>query len=214
MEDRCLLSGGVIDPTFGSGGFVATQVGAFSEAFAVATSPSDGKIIAAGFGDTKLSGRGSDDAFAVVRYQLNGTLDSSFGSSGEEVSNLTGGSDQARSVAVQSDGKIVAAGFANGSIAVVRYNVNGSLDSSFGGRGTGIVFTNISRGSYDQGYSMVLQPDGKIVVAGTTIPKNATNTLDLALVRYNADGTLDSSFGSGGKVIKHFSSPIQSNGGV
>jgi uncharacterized delta-60 repeat protein len=78
-----------------------------------------------------------------------------------------------------------------------------------------VVTTDINN-SLDSGWVMALQADGKIVVAGTTIPKNSTTTVDLALVRYNADGSLDSSFGTGGKVTRHFSAPLAANvhGGI
>jgi uncharacterized delta-60 repeat protein len=88
---------------------------------------------------------------------------------------------------------------------VVRYNPDGTLDASFGSNGK--VITGFSRGSNDTGEAMVLQADGKIVVAGETNPTKTTYE-DLALVRYNANGTLDTSFGSGGKVTTRFASPL------
>src|SRR5262249_8402858 len=89
---------------------------------------------------------------------------------------------------------------------VVRYNADGTLDTSFGSRGKAV--TGITSGSSDLGEAMVLQPDGKIVVAGMTRPKN-TSYEDLALVRYNANGTLDTSLGSGGIVTMRFANPLQ-----
>src|SRR5262249_20103687 len=83
LEDRCLLSGGVLDPTFGSGGTVTTTVGAYSEAFAVATYASqrtanDGKFVAVGFAETG-SPRTQTNNVAIARYKLDGTLDHTFG---------------------------------------------------------------------------------------------------------------------------------------
>jgi uncharacterized delta-60 repeat protein len=214
LEDRCLLSGGVLDPTFGSGGLVSTAVGVLSDAYAVATYPNagtanDGKVVAVG--DAAVT-RGSNTyyEFAVARFNLNGTLDSSFGRTGEVTTILTtvqqGGA--ARDVAIQPDGKIVAAGYAAGShqFAVVRYNPDGSLDASFGSQG--IVLTNISKFSRDYAYSLGLQPDAKIVVAGITNP--ATVNAALAVVRYTSAGALDTSFGTGGKVTTQFASPLNS----
>ena len=106
--------------------------------------------------------------------------------------------DRARSVAIQSDGKIVAAGYSdNGSnddFALVRYNTDGSLDTSFDSDGK--VTTAIGSGT-DQAFSVAIQSDGKIVAAGYS--DNGSND-DFALVRYNTDGSLDTSFDSDGKV--------------
>jgi uncharacterized delta-60 repeat protein len=179
-------------------------VGGFSSAFAVATYPSagtanDGKVVVVG--DAAVT-RGSSTYFelAVVRFNLNGTLDTSFGGTGEVTTVLTNvqSGGRARDVAIQPDGKILVAGQAFSGFALVRYNANGSLDTSFGGSGTGIVVTNIGKRTSDAAYRLELQPDGKIVVAGTT---NST----LALVRYTSAGALDTSFGSGGKVTTQFS---------
>src|SRR5947209_12832706 len=147
LEDRRLLAGGVLDPTFGSGGLLTTSVGPTtvdSQAYAVATYPNagtanDGKIVAAGY--TVSNG----DQFAVVRYNLNGTLDPSFGGSGK----VTGPNGVVNDVKIQPDGKIVAAGWSAG-FAVARYNANGSPDSTFGGKGSkGLVVTPIGKRSLD-----------------------------------------------------------------
>ena len=204
LEDRWLPSGGALDPSFGSGGLVTTNAGGFSSAYAVATYPStgaanDGKVVAVG--DAAVT-RGSSTYYelAVTRFNLNGTLDTSFGGTGEVTTILTNlqSGGRARDVAIQPDGKILVAGQAFSGFALVRYNADGSLDTSFGGSGTGIVVTNISKRASDAAYRLGLQPDGKIVVAGTT---NGT----LALARYTSAGALDTSFGSGGKVTTQFS---------
>jgi uncharacterized delta-60 repeat protein len=218
LEDRCLLSGGVLDPTFGTGGIVTTSGGWSGINFnAVATYPNagtanDGKIVATGQVFTSKT-----SYFDFIRYNLDGTLDRSFGGSGQVAnSSLILGDD----VKVQPDGKVVGAGSANShatgyDFAVVRYNADGSLDTSFGGKaGNGTVTTDINQKSSDLGRHLVLQNDGKIVVAGTTTPSgiNLGVSADLALVRYNADGSLDTSFGSGGKVIQHFAWPLLTGG--
>src|SRR5262245_54097315 len=201
LEDRCLPSGGALDPTFGPGGTVTTGTGVFSDslAYAVTTYPNagtanDGKIVAAGVVITKRQDIG------LVRYNLDGMLDTSFGSGGLVTTSVSNTGDGAGDVKVQPDGKVVVAGWTGGSgsdFALVRYNPNGSLDTSFGGRGKGKVITDLNR-SADFGWRLARQPDGKFVVAGTS-------NGDLALVRYNADGSSDTSFGVGGKLTTHFS---------
>src|SRR5262249_35079988 len=157
-----------------------------------------------------------DEDFAVVRYNLDGSLDESFGGSGKVTTDLGSLYDEAFDVLVQPDGKILAVGQGGSStgrsLALVGYNADGSLDTSFGGSTfKGKVITSISKGSYDVGLATALQADGKFVVAGLTQPKNASST-DLFLVRYNADGSLDSSFGTGGKVTQHFASSLNLTG--
>jgi uncharacterized delta-60 repeat protein len=205
-----LLSGGVLDPTFGTGGTVTTSGGwSAVMANAVATypnagTPNDGKIVTTG----QVFTSNGKSYFDFLRYNLDGTLDRSFGGTGQVAGNV--GND----VAVQPDGKIVGAGFAlsaktGDDFAVVRYNVDGSLDTTFGGRG-GTAITDINQKSNDIGRRVALQKDGKIVVAGTTTPSgvNPGVSADLALVRYNADGSLDTSFGTGGKAIQHVAWPL------
>jgi len=118
LDDRCLLSAGALDPTFGSGGIVTTSVGPTTEwagAAAVAVYPSagtanDGKIVAAGNAPTGVHSGTLLEGFAVARYQVNGTLDASFGAGGEVTTQIGSGSDRANDVAIQADGKIVLVG--------------------------------------------------------------------------------------------------------
>ena len=211
-EERRLLSAGALDPTFGSSGLVSTTVAGFDNAYAVATYPAGtanaGKVVAVGTA-TMTKGTTTYNELAVVRYNLDGTLDTSFGGTGEVTTILTsvrqGGC--ARDVEIQPDGKIVVAGKAFPGFALVRYNADGSLDTSFGGSGTGIVVTSIGKNTSDEAYRLGLQTDGRIVVAGTT----GANT-NLALVRYTSSGVLDSSFGTGGKVTTQFPSPLDFGG--
>jgi uncharacterized delta-60 repeat protein len=205
LEDRCLLSGGGLDPTFGTAGLVTTAVGSSARAFAVTTyanegTANDGKIVAAGDAYSS-TGKTNTEYMEVIRYNLDGTLDRTFGGTGE----VTGLQGAAWAVQVQPDGKVLAAGVSGGHFALVRYNADGGLDASFGSAGK--VITTISKNSSDAGGAVVLQADGKIVVAGVTNPQNTTYE-DLALVRYNANGTLDTSFGTGGKVTTRFAAPV------
>ena len=189
---------GALDPTFGTGGKVTTSFGPtydFGNALAI---QSDGKILMAGQAANALN-----YDFALSRYNADGSLDSSFGSGGKVVTPIGSNSDAVFALVIQPDGKIIAAGYtyngANTDFALARYNADGSLDSTFGSGGK--VTTDIaSRDDYL--FATALQPDGKIVVAGFS--KGATTSDDFAVARYNADGTLDASFGTGGYVLTVF----------
>lgn len=137
-----------------------------------------------------------------------GSLHSGFGSGGKVTANY-GASESAAAVAVGSNGKIVVAGtsttFGQRDIAVLRYNSNGSLDTSFSGDGG--VLTDIGFGSTDFATCVAVQSDGKIVVGGYT---NASGTgTDLLLLRYNTNGTLDTSFGDGGRILYNITTDEQ-----
>lgn len=189
----------LLDSTFGTGGRVVTRFfGRGDDAHALALQ-SDGKIVAAGsaVNDATLGD------FGVARYNPDGSLDTSFNGTGKVTTVFGASTDEAYAVAIQTDGKIVAAGRAyNGSSfdsALVRYNANGSLDTSFDMDGKVIVDFGLS----DYATAMAIQPnDGKIVIAG--LSQNNSFVLDFAVARLLSDGSLDTSFGSGGKVTTDF----------
>jgi uncharacterized delta-60 repeat protein len=184
------------DPSFlavTGDGIVETDIASGDDfATSVITQP-DGKVLVAGGG---LNGAATD--FSLVRYNADGTLDTSFGGTGTVTTDFGSGNDFGRSVALQADGKIVVAGYAfngsNNDFALVRYNADGTLDTGFSG--DGMLTTAIGSGE-DTAQSVTIQADGKILVAG--VSHNGTNN-DFALVRYNADGTLDTSFDGDGKL--------------
>lgn len=182
-----LAAPGDLDLTFGNGGKVVTQFNQNARALAMAILP-NGKIIAAGFvGDSGVS-------FALAKYNQDGSRDTSFGSGGLVQTGMNGNSE-IHGVAIQPDGKIIVAGFNRNDFALARYNPNGSLDTTFGV--LGIVTTPVGTSPSARAETISIQPDGKIIAAGY-----CQNTMrDMALVRYNADGTLDNSFGTNGKVI-------------
>jgi uncharacterized delta-60 repeat protein len=184
---------GSLDTSFGSGGKVTTAIGATDEAASAVAIQSDGKIVAAGY-----VYNGTDNDFAVVRYNTDGTLDLSFGTGGKVMTDFGMGSDLASGVAIQSDGKIVAAGYASNGVnldfAVVRYDTGGNLDTNFDT--DGMVTTAIG-GSDDGASAVVIQSDGKIVAAGYA--NNGTDD-DFAVVRYDTNGNLDTTFDTDGKV--------------
>ena len=183
---------GSLDDSFGSGGKVITPVGSSNDLRNAMALQNDGKILVAG------CSLGSNQDFAVVRYNPDGTLDTGFGNGGNVITPVGSSNDRGYALALQNDGKILVAGYSyNGSnpdFAVVRYNPDGTLDTGFGSGGK--VITPVGS-SDDFGYAMALQNDGKILVAGHIIKSH----WDFAVVRYNPGGTLDTGFGSGGKVI-------------
>jgi len=185
---------GDLDLSFGSGGRVIADFNFSSTAHAVVLQP-DGKMIVVGEGRTN-----SPSDFLVARYNTDGSLDTSFGSGGLVLTDFFG-SDHAIAVILQPDGKIVAAGasdasgIGNSNFALARYNADGSLDSTFGIGGK--VVSDIDTGN-DRVRSLVLQTDGKMVVAGSHSPGNGGESV---LVRYNSNGSLDSTFGNAGKVF-------------
>src|SRR5436190_3479869 len=191
---------GSLDPTFNASGEVFTSFSNYASAYAVAIQP-DGKIVVAG---SAPSGNCSNNDFAVVRYNPDGSLDTAFNSSGIVTTPIGAFSgDGAYALAIQAHGKIVAAGdsFESGkhNFAVGRDNPDGSLDLTF--NQTGKIFTAIGNAE-DVANAVAIQTDGKIVAAGYTCNCSAFGgDYDFAAVRYNTDGSLDTSFGSTGKVI-------------
>jgi uncharacterized delta-60 repeat protein len=197
---------GSLDTTFGSGGKVMTNPnpnGYYNEIWDV-TLQADGKILAVGDMDT-----GTDGDFSVARYNTNGTLDTTFGSGGIAKVDPTGtaGGRAFTAVVQPADGKIIlvgtgAGGNYNSTFDMARFTSTGVLDSSFGSGGT--VVTNLP-GDYEGAQDAVLQPDGKIVVVGSTSPTGLFPPVyNFALARYNANGTLDTTFGTQGITISDF----------
>jgi uncharacterized delta-60 repeat protein len=256
LEHRCLLVAGMLDPMFGFGGMVATDLaGASDQAWRVAVQ-SDGKIVVAGntfganFNDWALARYNADGTldstfgqdgkvitdfgssarevvlqddgkiivagytgaslsdldFALARYDTTGRLDTTFGMNGKVRTDFSGYEDQCRGAVLQSDGKIVLAGFShngtNYDFAVARFNADGSLDSSFDGDGRATTDFGGVGAQGDRGLSAALQSDGKIVIAGYL--DNGGNNYAIAMTRFNANGTLDSSFGNEGQVTTTF----------
>lgn len=181
---------GSLDTSFGvnGNGNVITDIGRGRDLGHSVTVQLDGKILVAGD-----SFNGTHYEFALVRYNSDGSLDTSFDGDGK-LTTAIGVSSEGQSVIVQADGKILVAGSGNGDFALVRYNANGSLDTSFDGDGK---LTTAIGTQQDNGQSVTVQTDGKILVAGSSY--NGTN-MDFALVRYNADGSLDTIFDGDGKV--------------
>src|SRR5213080_369218 len=196
---------GTLDETFGVGGKVQTD---FPDLAAVASSvviQPDGKIVVAGGAFPLFTFAGD---FKVVRYNSNGSLDTSFGDGGIVTTTFPEGS-YAFDVALQADGKIIAAGTvfvdfnpgdsSNTDFALARYNPDGTPDATFGNGGH--VSTDFF-GLEDDAFSLLIQPDGKIVAVGSA--NDPATFYDFAAVRYLSNGTIDTTFGVAGKVSTDF----------
>ena len=198
-------SNGGLDAAF-SGGYAVTPylasgaAGALFDQCNAVGVQSDGKIISAGFTDADGPGR-----IMVTRHTTAGALDGTFAGSGKakiDASQGPAAESIAHALLVLPDDKLLIAGQAGGAFnniefLLLRLNANGTPDTSFGSAGTGIVRTPIGSGT-DIAYAIALQPDGKIVLAGSSIA--ADGRADFALARYDSGGTLDPAFGSGGIV--------------
>ena len=194
-------SDGTLDPSFGGHGKVMTGFSAGGSGASAVAIQADGRIVVVG-----TAGQGWDTKFALARYNIDGTLDATFGRGGKVMTGFTSGSDSARGMAIQADGKIVVVG-EDGSghlvrsdtkFALARYNGDGTLDASFGVNGK--VRTDFTPWG-DGASGVAIQADGRIVVVGTAAGQGDTK---FALARYNSDGTLDATFGSNGKVETDF----------
>ena len=173
-----------LDLTFDGDGRASTSIpGGHAEAVVVQP---DGMIVSAG--------GGSD--FNLTRYEPDGVLDEDFGTGGIVTTNL-GGSDLAMDVALQPDGKIVVVGRSGSDWAIARYLTNGAVDDEFGPEGTGIVRTDFDGSTTDTANGVVVDPEGRIVVAGHA---RLLFQHDFAVARYDESGILDPSFGGDGLV--------------
>ena len=186
---------GFLDNTFGTNGVVDLPAGNGYVGKSVAIQ-SDGKIVIA------CASQSSVGNFVVIRCNANGSADNTFDTDGKVSTNVGTDNSFAKSLVLQSDGKIVVCGAAKENsqnvFAMLRYTTNGSLDNSFDT--DGIVLTSFSP-IHATANAVAVQPDGKIFLTGnTTITTNA----DMVLARYSSDGVLDQSFNYSGKLILPF----------
>ncbi len=185
------------DFSFGSGGKVNIRfLNTLTEPYAVALQP-DGKIVVAG----RIFNDATGNDFVVARYNPDGSFDSTFGSNGAAIADFGGLPEIATSVAIQPDGKIVVAGQSFARFALARFNPDGSLNTTFGSGGK--VVTNFF-GSGQSIHAIAIDSNRRIVVAGRVNNPNTLTSTDFAVARYRSDGSLDSSFGSGGLVTTDF----------
>jgi uncharacterized delta-60 repeat protein len=195
---------GSLDTLFGNRGWATTDFFGRSDVITDMELLPNGKFVVVG-GATNPYTRSVD--FALARYNSNGSLDTSFatyGAPGVAVQDFFGKDDVAYATTLQPDGKIVVGGLAfnpytnSNDVALARFNADGSLDTTFATYGApGVVTSDFAKG-YDQSLALAIQPDGKILSAGHTVIPG--RSFDFALVRYNPDGTLDPTFGWGGRI--------------
>lgn len=193
-------SNGTPDNTFGNAGYVTTSVLNNATASALVIQP-DGKIVVGGHGMNSMP---DGTAFVLLRYNVNGTLDQTFGNSGVVVVDIATGSglgalDILNTIKLQSDGKIIAAGVSGPNVAIARVAPNGIIDSSFGT--AGIVTNNYASAGNSVFNDIALQPDGKIVAVGSAFDAHA----NVLIVKYDNTGKEDVAFGSNGVLISSLS---------
>jgi uncharacterized delta-60 repeat protein len=201
-DDFCIArfkSDGTLDTTFGSSGKVTQHIGSSGDIGQSLAIQPDGKILLGG----SCSNGGNGD-FCIARFNSNGTLDTTFGTSGKVIQPIGSSGDIGQSLAIQPDGKILLGGRCQGQsnldFCIARFNSNGTIDTTFGTSGK--VLQPIGS-SDDWGFPLVIQPDGKILLGGFCY--NGSNG-DFCIARYNSNGTLDTNFGTGGKVIQDIGS--------
>jgi len=190
-------SDGVLDTTFNSpDGFVLWDGGSGYDRGRDIALQSDGKILVTGY-----MTNGTDDDIMVIRYNPDGTLDTGFGTNGAYIYDGGNGTDDGYAIAIQPDDKILLAGeSSNGSdsdVIVIRLDADGDPDSSFGTNG---IYTYDGGSGYDAIIDLLVQPDGSIVMCGST--NNGTDN-NLMVMRLNADGALDTTFGTNGVTVCH-----------
>ncbi|WP_211204022.1 leucine-rich repeat domain-containing protein [Chloroherpeton thalassium] len=202
---------GSLDERFGVGGKVVAPIGAGSTTnryyndgcrSSALVRQSDGKLVVAG---------ADSSHFALMRYHSDGLLDSAFGTNGKVVAKV-GSNSYAAGLIQQSDGKLVAVGAANDQnvFAVVRINSDGTVDSTFGTNGSITINVTLDLLIEHEALAVIQRADGKLIVAGYAV--------GLEIVCFNQDGTLDESFGVGGKVSSKDGMPhamvLQSDGKI
>jgi uncharacterized delta-60 repeat protein len=187
-------SKGALDDSFGTGGTVATVLTDLEDMPRCVIIQPDGKIVVGG-----LAGSEGTGDFALARYQANGTLDLTFGTAGIVTTDLSGGlGDGIRGMALLPDGKILAVGAAGPDVGMARYTPDGRLDAGFGSAGTALA----DFGNGIHAFGLALLEGGRFLIAGNAV--NPSTLSDFMLARFEADGGLDGSFGSGGFVTTDF----------
>lgn len=188
---------GTPDNTFGVNGAVITNFDTTQKDYlsSILITPSQ-KIIVGGYTTV-----GNVKHALLAKYKQNGTLDSTFGTNGV-VTTLTGTQTQVTGLALQTDGKIIAAGASKtlySAVWVARYNTDGSLDATFGTGGIDTIHN--AANSRDSAVAVQIQPGGKIIVGGMTNTTPYNGGGSMMLLRLNTDGSLDNTFGTNGFTV-------------
>ncbi len=194
---------GALDTNFGDGGKVLTNIDLTRNVANSVLIQADGKIVVVGY-CTPVDYTGY---FTLVRYNSDGSLDNDFGVGGKVTTVINGNEDIAFSGAIQSDGKIIAAGYTwtgtDYDFAMIRYNTDGTRDLAFGTGG--IIITDIN-GRHDKANQIIIDSDDNIILIGYS-GDIAYEDIDMAFAKYNADGILDQGYGINGLVIVPVSEP-------
>jgi uncharacterized delta-60 repeat protein len=209
-----LTPNGQLDPTFNGSGSVSVLGPAGSKFFfatGLAVQPNN-QIVVLGFGSTDYD---NPYAFELNRYSASGSLDTTFGdgSGGAGITLISTKSPaliHASGAALEPNGQLLLSGTSSGDALVARLNADGTPDTSFGNTGQGVA--DIDLGS-DQDWASALaqQPDGKVVVVGSTDPTDGlqSSATDFAILRLNSDGSRDTSFGTNGVTLSDFTGKAQ-----
>ncbi|WP_415327725.1 T9SS type A sorting domain-containing protein [Chryseobacterium sp. MMS23-Vi53] len=191
-----LNANGTLDTTFNGTGKVTVAFGSNEDVAHAVAIQNDGKILVAGHSFT-----GSYRDIAIARINVDGTLDSTFGTNGKVTTDLAGNNDEATCIAINTDGKFAVGSFTYGAgsstissdFGIAKYNANGSLDTSFSSDGKHVVVIGVNN---DKPESIVFQSNGKILIGGSAFMSSGRD--DFAIVRMNTNGTLDTSFNTDG----------------
>lgn len=211
---------GSIDSSFGLNGTVQYDTSKYDDVLSIKIQK-DGKVVTAGQAKSPLYPVAN--VFTLHRFNANGSIDSTFGTNGDIYIHLGDGNTTANDLVIQDDGKIVAGGFINiyvdnvahAYITLIRFNTDGSLDNGFASNGIDTIFIN---SPYDFGVSLALQKDQKILASHFSLNNGKYS---FALLKFQKDGGVDSSFGYNGLVKTSlsgndnaFSVCIDSSGGI
>lgn len=185
-----LLPDGSMDPSFGENGLALSGM--------TAPSTNGNSLALAGNGRILLGGSGRDennaDGFQMTCWRSDGKLDGAFGATGKVFTRAGESGGDATCMALQADGKILLAGRANLKMAVARYFADGRIDASFGDSGMAIIAAGTV---YSRVYDMAVQPNGRILLAGYSMPSSSQQCI--TLLRCLPDGSPDNTFGQGGQ---------------
>jgi uncharacterized delta-60 repeat protein len=203
---------GSLDINFGNGGLVTGDISGEGGDSWIGGLATDilGRIVVAGYSDTGANG--AKRSIALARYKSDGSLDPAFGNGGIVTTEIGSGGSGAGAVAMDSFGKIVVAGYSDDTVtstfALARYNSDGSLDNTFGGGAGIVVVTDVGTiGGFAYANTVVIDNLGRIAVGGSATTVGRGQLTSFALVRCNSDGSLDTSFGNGGKLTTRISGP-------
>ncbi len=197
---------GTPDTTFGTDGIVVSNNAAGGngndDGISI-TTDSNGKILVTGESYNSSGNYG----MVIWRYKADGTPDTTFDGDGIVVNNNAYGWVRGYSITTDSNGKILVTGFSwngwygNVDMVIWRYNANGTLDTTFDT--DGIVMSNSAAGGNgnDSGFSITIDANGKILVSGSS--DNSSGNHDMVIWQYNANGTLDTTFGTDGIVVSN-----------